>query len=281
MICDSPFFFCKIDELYIPSKFESFHENWCFANYKVKLIVSPDNKNFKYADGEHQILIGKSNINSENFDVVVLANRTIKNAKIPSTIKYISSYAFSNCFRYKLEHISTLFYFFIEIPEDSQIVSFGKESFSCCSIKKIFIPANFESFGYNCYSGADYLTDIKISPHNKNFKYADKDSKLIIGKSDPNSDNFDILIFANLSIEKAIIPSTIKIISPHAFSRCKNLRTIEFAKNSCLETIGDYSFSDTYIRKVVIPKSVKKIKHHAFIDCKKLKAISSRILKVW
>lgn len=62
----------------------------------VQVIISLNNKNYKYLDEKHEIILGKSNKSKEDFDVIVFASRNIQEAIIPSYIKRINSYAFQN-----------------------------------------------------------------------------------------------------------------------------------------------------------------------------------------
>lgn len=77
----------------------------------------------------------------------------------------------------------------------------------------------------------------------------DDDNKIIVGKSDPRSNVFDTIIFANRDIERAIIPKHIKYITKCSFEHCKRLKTIEFSKDSELISIGFYAFSSTAIKE--------------------------------
>lgn len=73
-----------------------------------------------------------------------------------------------------------------------------------------------------CLLSNEKLTSITISPENPNFRYLDKEKKIIIGKSDPNNDIFDTIIVSCHDVSISIIPSTIKYIAPCAFEKCYN-----------------------------------------------------------
>lgn len=60
---------------------------------------------------------------------------------------------------------------------------------------------------------------------------------MLVGKSDPNKDEFDSLLSADLNIEKAVVPSTIKYIKTNCFNNCRRLNTVEFQPNSKLISI--------------------------------------------
>lgn len=92
------------------------------------------------------------------------------------------------------------------------------------------------------------LNDIKASPKNKSFYYLD--NKLLIGKSDPMSEIYDVLLFARRDIEKAVIPSFIKKIGKYAFNCCNKLKEVKFTKDSQLEVIEEGAFSYSSFRKI-------------------------------
>ena len=59
-----------------------------------------------------------------------------------------------------------------------------------------------------------------------------KDDQLLLGKSDPKSDKFDVLHFAVRDLTTAHIPSNIIVISPCAFQGCQKLDKVEIPENS-------------------------------------------------
>ena len=72
----------------------------------------------------------------------------------------------------------------------------------------------------------------------KRYKY---ENGLLLGKTNPNNEDFDKLILANRNITTTSIPSNIKEISSSAFSECKNLKTMNLL-NTKLLSIGESSF---------------------------------------
>lgn len=63
----------------------------------AKIDLSPQNKNLKYLDDNKTIIVGKSVLNSDDFDSLVIASRKIRSIKIPSNIKYVKTFAFDGC----------------------------------------------------------------------------------------------------------------------------------------------------------------------------------------
>ena len=85
----------------------------------------------------------------------------------------------------------------------------------------------------------------------KRYKY---ENGLLLGKTNPNNEDFDKLILANRNITTTSIPSNIKEISSSAFSECKNLKTMNLL-NTKLLSIGESSFCDSSVEAVYIPSS--------------------------
>ncbi|WP_414151683.1 leucine-rich repeat protein [Acetobacterium carbinolicum] len=80
--------------------------------------------------------------------------------------------------------------------------------------------------------------------------------------------------FMGSTIEKVMIPKSVKVIGYLAFASCYSLRSVDFATDSTLETIGINAFSDSGFNTVAIPKSVKTIGSDAFYNCNQLQSVS-------
>lgn len=89
-------------------------------------------------------------------------------------------------------------------------------------------------------------------------------------------------VFRHLkNIENVFIPHSIKynneefivtaILSP--FNEDKNIKTIQFDKNSEVRTIGKYAFKNSSIESISIPSKVVKIDKCAFAKCEHLKSV--------
>lgn len=243
------FSYSFLNSLFIPASVKELQEGWCNKTHYLKSIsISPNNEYFKY-DDEHQIIVRKLTKESENFDVLVFANRNIENANIPSTIKHIESYAFDQCNVLKE----------IKFPEDSELLSIGKKSICSYSLQFFYIPSKLEKIQDDWNNNCDKLTQIMISSKNKNFKYNDHCNQLIVGKSNVQSNDFDDLIFVNHGIEELTIPDNIKHIYSNCFFNNKTIRKINFSPNTQLQTIGKMVFSFSSIIEIKIPKNVTEI----------------------
>lgn len=115
------------------------------------------------------------------------------------------------------------------------------------------------------------LNEISILPKNSNFLYLN--SSLLLGKSDKNSNDYDVIIRAKRSIKKIVIPSFVKFIDPFAFYGCTMLQYVTFSDNAQLESIGKDAFVECPIKKISIPPHVNKIGKSCFYRCRKLASI--------
>ena len=118
-----------------------------------------------------------------------------------------------------------------------------------------------------------FLIQLYFIYKNKNFKYLDDKHQIIVGKSDPQNDIFDTILFANRDIKVEFIPKNIKYIKPYEFECCKLLNKIEFEEDSQLSYINKCAFSRSVLVSITIPKSVIKIQSNAFNFCSSLRKV--------
>mgnify|MGYP001125455193 CR=1 FL=1 len=130
------------------------------------------------------MIIGKSTENDSNeFDAIIFARRDINNIVIPSFIRYIGKNSFSDCSDLQK----------IEFTVDSKLLSIEKSAFSFSFLRDISIPESVENLEESWCKDLSYLTNVNLSPKNKNFKYLDDDHKIILSKSDKNEDIYKII----------------------------------------------------------------------------------------
>ena len=273
--------YLRLEEIYFPSSLKELKKGWCYgAKNLTKITISPKIDHFAFKNNKY--LIGKSDENNDEFDILLFASRDIDEIVIPSSIKIISSYAFKDCdklTKVEFETNSNLqiieSYAFdcynlteFKIPPNSNLQKIGKFSFCCFKIKEICFPESLKELKEGWCSDLLNLTKITISPKNDHFVY--KDGKYLIGKSGENNNEFDILLFASRDINEIVIPSSIKIISSYAFQNCDKLTKVEFETNSYLQRIGNNAFSYSNIKEIVIPSKVSKISTEAFHECHNL-----------
>lgn len=250
----------EIESITIPSDIE-LKDGWCdesdYLN-NVNIIQREEQNIILY---ENLYIFTKSDLSNETFDVLSFAERSIIVAFIPSFIKKIASYSFSGC-----RSLEKVF-----LDNDSQLNSIGKYAFYSSSINHLYIPSNLLILEDNWCCSISDLVNVSISPKNSRFIYLD--SSYIIGKSDINSDKYDILHFARRDIKEALIPSFVKEISSYAFHVCNELSNIKFSDFSELKVIKRSCFALSKIKSIVFPPSVEIIEEHAFTECRNLKKV--------
>lgn len=259
-------FYCsKIESILIPPNIKEIHQGAFSSCKSLKTIIFANNSNLK--------IIGK----------YAFLGTDIQNIQIPATVEVIGEGSFEDC--------KSLIR--IEIPVDSELRIIEKFAFRKASIRSITIPQKFTEFKEEwCYETPN-LTDIKINENNPHYKLYK--NKFIVGKNDPTSDVYDILVFVPRNIKTIIIPSFIKCIAScafemsliqsifiptkvskickSAFKDCKQLSQVDFANDSELQEIEENAFISTSIKKISIPSNVKKICERGFGYCEQLKKI--------
>lgn len=188
---------------------------------------------------------------------------------LPISIKYDSeTYTITSIIGCQLfpKKIKTL-----RFNENSKIGTIYQKSFMNSTIETLYIPQHLKELRGGWCVGSINLRKIEISPLNNNFLF--DQNKYLLGKTDPQSDNFDALLFAICDISEASIPSNIKIISSYAFHRCSKLITVKIPSDSKLQVIEEYAFANSNIKKISIPKHVLKIGKIAFYSCKNLQLV--------
>lgn len=141
-----------IESLFISPKNE-LEDGWCDCTYKLTNVeISPKNDRFRFLDDKHQIIVSKSDLSNDNYDVICFACRSIQEVIIPSFIKEISSSAFSDC--KKLIKI--------EISEKSELFSIGMNAFRSTSIENILIPRNINEIWYDVFVDCNVLEIIEF-----------------------------------------------------------------------------------------------------------------------
>lgn len=159
---------------------------------------------------------------------------------------------------------------FILFLPNSELRSIGR-AFGKCPIESITIPASVSELQDRWCEELSAQTIIIISPNNPHFRLVD--DKFIVGKSNQNSDEYDILYFARRDITRATIPDNIKELAACCFNECTSLEQVEFSSNSKLTKIGIASFALSIINRITIPKHVKEIGDGAFYTCNHLETV--------
>ena len=159
-------------------------------------MVSP--KNQRYCCYEDKMIIGKTNINKDNYDCLIFCIRDIEHIQIPNFIEHICSCSFNNCARFEE----------IIFPSDSKLETIENYAFNSSRIKRITIESSVTSIEERAFSDCKHLEEIIIP----------SDSKLqTIGN----------YAFYFSIIKSITIPSSVKSIGRSAFDYCEMLQIIE------------------------------------------------------
>ncbi|KAK8898405.1 hypothetical protein M9Y10_000691 [Tritrichomonas musculus] len=229
-----------------PENLTDIQDDWCACtDILTTILVSPKNKKFMMIN--QTILVAKKDEKSEFYDTIILVSKTIDGIKIPSFIKYFNPYSF--------EFTSILLE--IEFTEDSQLLSIGNNAFNFSALETIEIPRNVNKLEDGWCNSTECLVNVSISPENRNFMFLQDQNKVMVGKSNNEQDNFDVIKFACRDIKKVNIPNYIKRIDSFAFHECSYLNCVEFSDDSQLQSIGESCFTSTSIQRITLPKNIE------------------------
>ena len=197
-------------------------------------------------------------IASENAKGDIFIPRSINHKFINYEIKEISEGSFKN------SQIKS-----ITFVDDSEISSIPKNAFAS-TIEKLYISANIRELENGWCSQTPNLNIITVSPKNSYFRIYN--NQILVGPNNKKELNYDTIYFAFRNIETITIPPKIKVINSYSFEFCKKIKNLIFTNESELNTICEFSFSNSTIESIIIPKSVTKIEHNAFYNCKNIKS---------
>ena len=83
----------------------------------------------------------------------------------------------------------------IEFDEQSEMISIEEGAFAQTKIENINIPASVKEL-HEGWNNSANIVSVTVSQNNQFFK--NLDNKLLVGKSNPKSDNFDVIFFCSL-----------------------------------------------------------------------------------
>lgn len=145
----------------------------------------------------------------------------------------------------------------ISFADDSELHTIEKNAFYDSKIEEIYLPSKLAELEEGwCYL-TSYLKNISVSSNNNHFKFTE--NKYLLSKTNEYQVNFDKLIFARRDIEEAIIPNQIKIIGSFSFSRCNQLKSIDFQPNSQLKSIQKEAISCSQIETISLPSTIEEL----------------------
>ena len=267
----------------IPSTVDDLQKGWCKnTKYLNKVYLYSNNKNYKYADLQHQIIVGKNDKNGKKYDVLVFASRKIHDALIPEDIKYIGSYSFEHC-----KHLFISSYEFL-----NSIQSIGKSAFAYINLYSFTISKNIHTIGKAAFcqlkvyyfeieagSNLNSISDSLFEGCKISFLDIPNDSKIkSIGKKSFKNTSID-----NFFIPTSVIDFTDKSFNHLSISFSPNNQRFSYADKNHQIIIGKIDTNDenfdtifyatSKIKKAIIPNYIKHINSNAFKKCEKLKEI--------
>lgn len=150
------------------------------------------------------------------------------------------------------------------------------------NLKKIYIPKKLEDTDISCLCDMPDLKVIidKDNPYVKikNGAVYSKNGKKLYALVNSTktyriaNGTKQIFFGKNKTVQKVILPSSIKKLSAAAFARCVNLKSVKLNKE--LKTIKwDAFYKCKSLKKITIPENVEKIQYDAFRKCKKLSKV--------
>lgn len=145
------------------------------------------------------------------------------------------------------------------------------------TLREIVLPSTTlymeEYVFYNC----DSLTSVVIPDgikllRNSTFRNC---RRLLSVKLPDNLEGIESQVFNECdSLKSIIIPEKVKYIGSSAFNSCNSLNSVEFASNSELDSIAEWSFSDANLKSINIPNKVRTIGNGAFQSCDSLVSVT-------
>ena len=141
----------------------------------------------------------------------------------------------------------------ISIP--SSVTSIGDYAFDVClSLIQISIPSSVTSIGEGVFAGCKKLDKFNIiSCQEKRIEY--HEDQFLIYKSEPNNENYDILVWTKSTLSVVNIPSFIKIIKCFAFDNCSSLTQVSIP--SSVTSIGKCAFNYcSSLTQIEIPSKI-------------------------
>lgn len=240
----------SLKRLALPSSVSELQKGWCFQ-VEFNITISPENKYFKQIEGG--MVIGKSNIENEEYDILVYVDRDIKTVKIPPYIKKVGSYSFC------LSSVEEVFIpaevteicegaFYrckdirkVEIESNSKLKIIRNDAFFSASIPEFTLPPSVTQICTCSFCYCEKLTKFEI-PHNSELQIIEERALPLCNK-----------------ITEIFIPSHVMKISKSAFEWCTSLQKIEFASDSKLQTIEQKAFYNCGIKSFTFPDNLSDL----------------------
>jgi hypothetical protein len=205
-------------------------------------------------------------------------NQTIKTLTLPTSVKYICSYAFSNNDIYRWgAHIEPTALESIIMPEGG-LDSIGFDAFRCCTaLKNVVLPNCLKKIISGALNGCIKLEKVTIGSDARELDgsaFSDCPSlKEFVVKNNPaftavdgvlyNADKTLLVSYPSARASSYDIPEGVKKIGIFAFES-STIAEVKFP--STLVTVGADAFNNSYLVKAELNEGLKKIDWLAFFN---------------
>lgn len=230
-----------------------------------------------------------SDIIEENVDKIVVKegitsigkgffdSYSMKNIRLPKSLKKIESNAFAYCFNLESivipKNVETLgwaaFHYCEELKSIRIMGNIEKAKgsfFSLWNLEKVVIAGNCDELGLMFRYCLSDKVKVKITKNNK--YYVEKNGFVL-------SKDLKKLYFYNGSKKKAKLPETVTSIE---WGACAN-KKINFTLNENLKRIKAYAFADCNIKEMICPDGLEQIENYAFADANVKKVVFNKDIK--
>lgn len=194
---------------------------------------------------------GVETIGSHAFDSCYYAGEVT----FPATLKTIGSYAFAGSY-YTYSKFAAF-----RFAEGSQLETIGEYAFQYGVFEEFTLPASVKKV----YTAAFYSVKTLTT-----FTFEDGDTPLIFGAYDGDAPYYGV--FGSTNIASLAFPARLVEIGASALRSVSSLKSVTFAPNGNLTTIGNGAFEYAGLTSVTIPATVKNttvigIGDNAFNGC--------------
>ena len=190
--------------------------------------------------------------------------KSLKNINLPESLKYIKAYSFEGCD--SLESI--------KIPDGVNEI-WDYAFYGCTNLSNVDWDKS-ASMGSFVFDGTSYKDkgngELLIVDDGGQKEVYTVLGNLKTAEIPEGVTSIYANAFTDTSVEKAVIPSSVKEMNGFEFYQAKNLKEIEFKGK--IERLGDATFSGcTELKDITLPDEIKYIPESCFWGCKKLNSI--------
>jgi hypothetical protein len=230
--------------------------------------VAPDNAKYRSIDG---VLFNK-----DASQLITCPTSKSGDYIIPDSVKYISSFAFSNCV-----HLTS-----IKFPLSMSSIDLSAFA-GCRGLKEIYIPSNITEIDIRQIQSDKCDMKFSVDQNNKSYQSIDgvlynKDLTELLKCPTTINDNFTILKTVKTigecafegckNLTSIIIPESVSQIDEGAFMNCENLVLVSLP--SSLKDLGSWLFSGcTSLKSINIETETTYIPDHMFDGCYNLETV--------